>query len=65
MNEQVASNKSRLLPKNILQNTQKLELFSINTRTENIYKSYQTSQAGKAWVERSGGLLKEEVECKR
>jgi hypothetical protein len=50
MNEQVALNKSRLLQKNILQNTQKLELFLINMRTENIYKSYQTSQAGKAWV---------------
>ncbi len=38
--EQVPSNKSSLLLKNILQNTQRLQLFTINIKTESIYKSY-------------------------
>jgi hypothetical protein len=33
-------NKSNLLMKNILQNTQALQLFTIDIRTEIIYKSY-------------------------
>jgi hypothetical protein len=37
---QVALNKSSLLLKFILQNTQTLELFTINSKTEIIYKSY-------------------------
>ncbi len=38
--EQVALNKPNLLLKNILQNTQTLQLFTTNILTENIYKSY-------------------------
>ncbi len=38
--EQVALNRSNLLLKNILQNTQTVQLFTINIETESIYKSY-------------------------
>ncbi len=38
--EQVPSNKSSLLLQNILQNMQRLHLFTMNIKTENIYKSY-------------------------
>jgi hypothetical protein len=40
MIEQVVQNKSSLLLKNILQNTQKLQLFMMNIEAESIYKSY-------------------------
>ncbi len=40
MIEQVASNKSSLLQNNILQNAQTLQLFTINIKTEIIYKTY-------------------------
>jgi len=36
----VVQNKSSLLLKIILQNMQILQLFTINMKTENIYKSY-------------------------
>ncbi len=39
MIEQVASNKSSLFLKNILQSTQSLQLFTMNIKTESIYKS--------------------------
>ncbi len=38
MIEQVACNKSSLLLKNILQNTQTLQLFTMNNKTESIKK---------------------------
>jgi hypothetical protein len=38
--EQVALNKSSLLLKNILQNTQTLQLYTITIKTESIYKTY-------------------------
>ncbi len=40
MMEQVAWNKSSLLLKNISQNTQTLQLYTIDIETESIYKSY-------------------------
>jgi len=45
--EQVPLSKSRLILKNILQNTQMLQLFTINIRPERIYKRYSKRQAGK------------------
>ncbi len=39
MIEQIATNKSSLLLKNILQNTQILQLFTMVIKTESIYKS--------------------------
>ncbi len=53
MLEQVALNKSSLLPKNILQSPQILQLFTMNIKTEIIYKSYLKFQAAKAWVEKA------------
>ncbi len=38
MIEQVASNKSSLFLKNILENTQTLQLFTVNIKSECIYK---------------------------
>ncbi len=40
MIEQVAWNESSLLLENILQTTQTLQLFTMNIKTESIYKSY-------------------------
>ncbi len=55
MIEQVASNKSSLLLKIVLQNAQTLQLFTINIKTEIIYKM----PSRHAWVESSIVLLKE------
>jgi len=57
-------NKSSLLLKNILLNTQTLQLFMMNIKTKPIYKSYKNAKQ-EAWVERLRGLLKEGVERKR
>ncbi len=51
--EQVALNKSRSLLVNILQSRQTLGLFTINIKTESIYKSCQNS-----WVEEHRGSLR-------
>jgi hypothetical protein len=40
MIEQVVQNKLGLLLKNILQNTQTVQLFTVIIKTESIYKSY-------------------------
>jgi hypothetical protein len=45
--QQIAWNKSSLLLKNTLQNTQTLQLFAMNIKTESIYKSYLKCQAGR------------------
>jgi hypothetical protein len=47
MTEQVAGNKLSLLPKNILQNTQTLKLFTMNIKTESIYKKFLNCQASR------------------
>ncbi len=52
MIEQVAKNKWSLSLKNILQNTQTLQLFTMNVRKESNYQKCQ------ALVERPRGLLK-------
>ncbi len=41
---QVASNKSSLLLKIILQKAQTLQLFTLNIKTESIYKSYKNAK---------------------
>jgi hypothetical protein len=56
---QVASNKSSVLLKYILQITQTLELLTINVKTEIIYQKLLKMPSWKAWVERSMDLLKE------
>jgi hypothetical protein len=50
---QVALNKSSVLLKYILQNTQPLELLTINIETEIIYQKLLKMPSWKAWVERS------------
>jgi hypothetical protein len=50
---QVALNKSSLLLKYILQNTQTLELLTINVKTEIIYQKLLKMPSWKAWAERS------------
>jgi hypothetical protein len=50
MMEQVACNKSSLLRKIILQNTQTLKLFTIDIKTEIINKSYKKMPMWQAWV---------------
>ncbi len=40
MIEEIAGNKSSLLQKNILQNTQTLQIFTINIKIESFHKSY-------------------------
>jgi hypothetical protein len=59
MIKQVALNKSSLLLKYILQNTQTLELLTINIKTEIIHQTLLKMPSWKAWVERSKDLLKE------
>ncbi len=59
MMEQVAWNKSSLLLRFILQNTQTLQLFTTNIKTEGIYKKLLKITSSKAWVGRPGGILKE------
>jgi hypothetical protein len=51
--EQVASNKSRLVLKNILQNAQTLQLFAKLTKT----KFLQKVPSWKAWLMRPSGLI--------
>jgi hypothetical protein len=55
MIEQVASNKSSLLLKIILQNAHTLQLFTINIKTEIIY----IMPSRPAWVESSQVILRE------
>ncbi len=57
MTEQVAWNKSSLLLKNILQNTQILQLSKIKIKTENIYNSYKNDNFV-AWAEEPRGFIK-------
>jgi hypothetical protein len=45
--EQVAFNKSSLLPRNDSKNTQTLQLFTINIITKSIFKSYWKCKAGR------------------
>jgi len=47
--KQLAWNKSSLLLKNILQNTQILQVFTINIRTESIYIKMQSLGLGVVW----------------
>jgi hypothetical protein len=47
MIDQVASNKSSLLLKDISQNAQTLQLFAMNIKTEIIYKSYLKYQSAR------------------
>jgi hypothetical protein len=47
MIEQIAWNKSSLVLKKILQNTQTLQLFTMIIKSESIFKSYKKCQAVK------------------
>jgi hypothetical protein len=54
----VAWNKSSLILKNILQNTQTLQLFKLNIKKK-VFTKVPKMPIWKGLVERSGGLLKE------
>jgi hypothetical protein len=62
--EHGALDKSSLLFKITLQNTQTVKLMTMNIKTISIYKSNSKCQAVNVWVERTRGLLKEIMERK-
>ncbi len=56
--DKVVSNKSSSLLKNILQNTQTLQIFMMIIKTKSIYK--RNLKSCRAWVKRPSGLSKRE-----
>jgi hypothetical protein len=58
MKEEAAWNRSSLLLKNILQNTQTLQLITKNNKSESIIKVIKRPSR-KAWVQGPSGLFKE------
>jgi len=60
--DQVAWNESSLILNNILQNTQTLQLFTNDIKTESIIKSHSNAKLV-AWVEEPKGSIKRRVKA--